>query len=151
MPHPHRPVNDVMLILERGDALLLAERQNTGYADGLLNLPSGKVEHDEDVYDAIIREAEEEIGIRVRREALRLVHVMYFRNPEGATRVGWFFAATEWEGEPVNAEPHKCAGLTWHQRDHLPDNTVRYNALGIGHYIKGEPVSVHWHDSHTHR
>ncbi|MQS35793.1 NUDIX hydrolase [Streptomyces katsurahamanus] len=140
-----------MLILERGSDLLLAERKNTGYADGLLNLPSGKVEHGEDVYDAIIREAEEEIGVRLRREALRLVHVMYFRNPEGGTRVGWFFATNEWSGEPVNAEPHKCAGIAWHHRDHLPDNTVRYNTLGISHYIKGEPMSVHWHDSHTGR
>ncbi|MFD5552683.1 NUDIX domain-containing protein [Streptomyces sp. NPDC127068] len=151
MPHPRRPVNDVMLILERGDTLLLAERQNTGYADGLLNLPSGKVEHDEDVYDAIIREAAEEIGVRVRREALRLVHVMYFRNPEGQTRVGWFFATGEWDGEPVNAEPHTCAGIAWHHRDQLPHDTVRYNSLGIGHYIKGEPVSVHWHDSRADR
>ncbi|WP_415954390.1 hypothetical protein [Streptomyces sp. KLOTTS4A1] len=40
-------------------------------------------------------------------------------------------------------EPHKCAGLSWHPYDQLPDNTVPYNALGIAHYLKGEPFSVH--------
>ncbi|AJC58588.1 NUDIX domain-containing protein [Streptomyces sp. 769] len=144
---PQLPVNDVMLILERPDgAVCLAERQGTGYADGQLNLPSGKVEPDEDVFAAVIREAREEIGIDVERDALRIVHTMYFRNPEGETRVGWFFTATHWSGTPTNREPHKCAGLSWHLPDQLPHNTVRYNALGIAHHLKGEPFSSHWYD-----
>ncbi|WP_308013500.1 NUDIX hydrolase [Streptomyces beigongshangae] len=145
---PQLPVNDVMLILERDGAVCLAERQDTGYADGQLNLPSGKLDPDENVFDAVIRETLEEIGIAVEREALRIVHVMHFRNPEGEPRVGWFFAARHWKGEPRNMEPHKCAGLSWHPADHLPDTTVPYNALGIAHYLKGEPFSVHgWEKS----
>ncbi|MEU2968932.1 NUDIX domain-containing protein [Streptomyces ardesiacus] len=140
---PQQPVNDVMLILERDGAVCLAERQGTGYADGMLNLPSGKLDEGEDVYDAVIREALEETGVVLERGALRIVHVMHFRNPEGEPRVGWFFAARHWEGEPQNMEPHKCAGLSWHPVDHLPDTTVPYNALGIAHYRKGEPFSVH--------
>ncbi|MFI0937549.1 NUDIX domain-containing protein [Streptomyces sp. NPDC021020] len=138
-------MNDVMLILqrERDGAVCLAERQGTGYADGMLNLPSGKVDDGEDVYAAVIREAWEEIGIVVGRDALRVVHVMHFRNPEEEPRVGWFFTARGWRGEPRNMEPHKCAGLSWHQADDLPGNTVPYNALGIGHWLKGEPFSVH--------
>jgi 8-oxo-dGTP pyrophosphatase MutT (NUDIX family) len=136
-----------MLILKRADgAVCLAERRGTGYADGMLNLPSGKVEPGEDVYDAVAREAREEVGVRIQREALRIVHAMYFQNPEGETRVGWFFTASHWVGAPTNMEPSKCAGLTWHQVDHLPSNTVRYNALGLLHWAKGEPFSSHWHD-----
>ncbi|MFD8952483.1 NUDIX domain-containing protein [Streptomyces xanthophaeus] len=148
---PARPINDVMIILERGVGetreICLAERRNTGYADGLLNLPSGKVEDGEDLFTAIIREAAEEVGVVIERGALRIVHVTYFRNPEGEARVGWFFAATHWTGAPTNMEPEKCAGLTWHHPERLPDNTVPYNATGIEHYLKGEPHSVHWHDA----
>jgi 8-oxo-dGTP diphosphatase len=142
---PQRPVNDVMLILQRehDGAVCLAERQGTGYADGMLNLPSGKLDDGEDVYAAVIREAREETGIVVEREALRIVHVMHFRNPEGEPRVGWFFTARHWHGEPRNMEPHKCAGLSWHRADNLPENTVPYNALGIAHWLKGEPFSLH--------
>ncbi|WP_238431644.1 NUDIX hydrolase [Streptomyces cavernae] len=140
---PQQPVNDVMLILERDGTVCLAERRGTGYADGKLNLPSGKLDEDEDVFDAVIREAREETGIVVEREALRVVHVMHFRNPEGQPRVGWFFVARHWEGEPRNMEEHKCAGLSWHPIGQLPDHTVPYNALGIAHYLKGEPFSVH--------
>lgn len=144
MDHPQ---NDAMLILERGNELLLARRHNTGYADGRLNLPSGKVDPGEDPYDAAVREAREEIGIHLDRDTIRLVHTMYFRNPEGRGRIGWFFAVDQsLTNEPVNAEPHKCSELLWQPADHLPADTVRYNALGIQHYLKGEPHSVHWHD-----
>ncbi|MEV0125747.1 NUDIX domain-containing protein [Streptomyces sp. NPDC050703] len=140
---PQQPVNDVMLILERDGAVCLAERRGTGYADGQLNLPSGKLDEGEDVFTAVIREALEETGLVIEHEALQIVHVMHFRNPEEEPRVGWFFTARHWEGEPRNMEPHKCAGLTWHPVHHLPSTTVPYNALGIAHYLKGEPFSVH--------
>jgi 8-oxo-dGTP pyrophosphatase MutT (NUDIX family) len=84
---------DVLLILERDGCVLLAERSDTGYADGAYNLPSGKLEPGEDVVAAVIREAREEIGIRIERDAVRAVHVMHHRAPEGQTRVGWFFTA----------------------------------------------------------
>ncbi|MDH6118047.1 NUDIX domain-containing protein [Kitasatospora sp. GAS204B] len=138
-----RPVIDVMLILERADGrILLAERANTGYADGQLNLPSGKVDHGESVAEAVIREAAEEIGIKLDRDDLRTVHVVHFRNPEGQPRVGWFFAASRWDGEPVNTEPHKCAGLLWVCPEQLPENTVPYNAGGIAAYLDGRPHAI---------
>ncbi|MDT0344016.1 NUDIX hydrolase [Streptomyces litchfieldiae] len=139
---PHTFV-DAMIILERGDRVLLAERLGTGYADGRLNLPIGKVDPGENALDAAVREAREEVGVTIDPAVLRPVHVMHFRNPEGQARVGWFFATARWDGEPVNAEPHKCAGIGWHRADQLPGNIVRYNALGIAHYLKGEPFSFH--------
>ncbi|GHF33470.1 putative 8-oxo-dGTP diphosphatase [Streptomyces mashuensis] len=140
---PHTTVIDAMVILKRDGHILLAERAGTGYADGLLNLPSGKVDPGENVLDAAVREAREEVGVRIVAAALRPVHVMHYRNPQGHPRIGWFFATTQWDGQPTNAEPHKCAGISWHRPDQLPGNTVPYNALGIAHYLKGEPFSVH--------
>ncbi|MFF9667134.1 NUDIX domain-containing protein [Streptomyces althioticus] len=131
-----------MIILERDGMVLLAERANTGYSDGLLNLPSGKFDEGEDVFSAAIREAREEVGIQLHHEGLRIVHVMHYRNPEGEVRVGWFLAASDWEGEPHNAEPHKCAGVGWYPISDLPDNAQPYNAAGITRYLKGEPFSV---------
>jgi 8-oxo-dGTP diphosphatase len=142
MPPPHTHI-DVMVILERDGQILLAERSGTGYADGLLNLPSGKTEPGESVCQAAVREAYEEVGVRIDPAALRCVHVMHHLNPEGAARVGWYFATSQWDGEPFNAEPHKCAGVSWHRPDELPANTVPYNAHGITQYIKGDPFSVH--------
>ncbi|WP_326778292.1 NUDIX hydrolase [Streptomyces sp. NBC_01445] len=142
MAQPHTTL-DVMVILERDGDLLLIERAGTGYDDGLLCLPSGKVDPGESVLDAAIREAREEVGVHITPASLRPVHVMHFRNREGHSRMGWFFATADWEGEPYNAEPHKSAGISWCRADQLPENTVPYNAHGILHYRKGEPFSVH--------
>ncbi|MFI9460530.1 NUDIX hydrolase [Streptomyces xiamenensis] len=139
---PHTVI-DVMVILERGDRILLAERSGTGYADGMLNLPSGKVDPGESVIEAAVREAREEVGIAINPSALRTVHVMHHRSPEGRARIGWFFATAAWEGEPFNAEPGKCAGIGWHRPGELPAHTVPYNAHGIAHYLTGESFSTH--------
>lgn len=137
-------VIDVLVILARSDGrILLAERAGTGYADGQLNLPSGKAEPGENVIDAAAREACEEVAVRLDPRHLRPVHVMHLRTPEGQTRIGWFFATSHWTGRPTNAEPHKCAGIAWHPAQDLPANTVPYNAMGIAHYLRGEPFSIH--------
>lgn len=142
-------VHEVMLILERGEDLLLAERAG-GYAAGQLNLPSGKVEFGEDVFTAVAREAKEEVGVDIDLDALRIVHVMQYRNPEGDVRLSWFLATSHWSGEPVNAEPEKCARIFWCKRSEIPDITYESNALGIQHYLKGEPHSVHgWSEAVT--
>lgn len=92
---------------------------------------------------AVIRETWEENGVKVRRSKLRAVHVMQHRNPEGSPRIGWFFVASEWDGEPVNNEPHKCAGLRWVPIDQLPDNTRPYTVAGLAHYRAGVPFALH--------
>lgn len=139
----HTVVVDVMLILQRGEQVLLAERSGTGYADGALNLPSGKLEPDEDVIGAAIREGFEEIGVRISREDIHAVHVMQHQNPEGQTRIGWFFRVDRWDGEPYNAEPHKCSRLLWAPLDDLPSTTWPYTAAGLAQYRTGTPFSLH--------
>lgn len=57
-----------------------------------------------------------------------------------------FFEALTWAGEPINAEPHKCARIAWWPLDHLPSNTYPHTAAGIEQYRKGEPyAAVWWH------
>ena len=128
---------DVHLILLRNGRLLLAERANTGFADGLLNLPSGKLDPGEDLRAAVIREAREEIGLDLAPGAVRLVCVVHYRLAGHEPRIGCFFVADDWTGEPVNAEPHKCAGLTWADPQDLPPRTVEYCAAGIHAYLDG--------------
>lgn len=83
-PHRHTEIVDVHLILRRGTDVLLARRARTGYADGLFNGPSGHVEDGEDVREAMIREAAEEIGVELDPDELRVALVMQHRGPGGA-------------------------------------------------------------------
>jgi len=62
---------------EKGKQVLLALRKNTGYRDGEYELPGGHVEAGEDLYDAMIREAEEELSINIKRQDLEIVHIFH--------------------------------------------------------------------------
>jgi len=133
---------DVLLLLVQHDRVLLALREGTGYADGQWNLPSGKLDNGEDLEAALLRETREEIGLELRRDDVNMVTSVHYRAPEGHARVGFFFHAITWQGEPFNAEPHKCARIEWFPMDRLPAETVPYSRAGIELFRRGEPFGL---------
>lgn len=146
-PRRHAEIVDVHLILRRpDDTVLLARRSGTGYADGMLNAPSGHVEEGEDVRAAMIREAAEEVGVAIDPAAIRVALVMQHRAPLGEARTGWFFEARTWQGTPVNREPDKCSGLGWYPLDGLPDDMVAYCRAGFEAYRAGRRFVLHLHE-----
>ncbi len=139
---PYRSIVDALIVLVRDNRVLLAQRQGTGYADGAWNLPSGKLEDGETVSHAAVREGLEEVGIRITEDNLRFVHLIHYRNAQGDARIGVFFQVLDWEGEPYNAEPHKCERIQWWPLDQLPAETYPYTAEGIRAYVRGEHYSM---------
>lgn len=139
---PYRSIVDALIILVRDGDVLLAQRQGTGYADGAWNLPSGKLEHGETVSRAASREALEEVGVQIAEDALRFVHLIHYCNAAGDARIGVFFQALAWDGEPYNAEPHKCSQVRWWPLRQLPAGTYPYTAEGISAYLRGDPYSL---------
>ncbi|MBT2235287.1 NUDIX domain-containing protein [Nonomuraea sp. NEAU-A123] len=126
-------------MLVRDGTVLLGKRANTGYGDGQWHLPSGHLEPGESVVGAAVREAREEVGVGIRPDDLEFAHVMH-RAPD---RVGLFFVARTWEGEPYNAEPHKCAELAWRPLGELPDDTIGYPAAAIARVLAEEPFALY--------
>jgi 8-oxo-dGTP pyrophosphatase MutT (NUDIX family) len=100
-------------------------------------LPSGKAESSENAVGAVIREAREEIGIRLTEDEINFAATVHCRNSDTDIRVGLFFQATARRspvGAPYNAEPHKCAKVAWYPMSMLPATTMPYSALGISLY-----------------
>jgi 8-oxo-dGTP diphosphatase len=113
----------VMLILKKGNTILLLQRKDTWYNDGYYNVISGHVELGESFTDAVIREAKEEADITVTHHQVKVVHVQNKMADERThQRVHVYFLATEWSGEIKNMEPHKCDDLSWFPINQLPEN-----------------------------
>jgi 8-oxo-dGTP pyrophosphatase MutT (NUDIX family) len=131
---------DLHLILrdEQG-RVLFGKRQNTGWADGQLGLPSGHLEDGESATAGTAREAEEEIGVLVKTDNLRLVHLMHHRTTAG--RVALFFEATDWSGEITNTEPDKCAGWSFVDPADPTAEIVPYIATALRHIAAGQTYS----------
>ena len=121
--HVSRIVVD--LLLERRNSttgktqilMMLAEYLNNQY-----DLPGGHLEPGEDLYDAMIREAKEEIGITIKRENMQIVHIYHHFTKDVLKFV---FKATNYSGEIKNLEPEKCKEIRWIDINNLPENTIK--------------------------
>ena len=114
----------VALILRKNEKILLIRRSNTGSGDGFYACAGGGVDGDEPITQAMIREADEELGIKLKKENLKIVHVIHSKQRDGANEsVGFFMEAMMWEGEPQNMEPHKHDDVAWFHLNDLPQNT----------------------------
>lgn len=148
MADRYRSIIDAHIVLRRSGKILLTRRTGDVYASGQYCLPSGHLEQDESVLDAIVRETKEEVGVVLEPAALRMALVMHQRNPDGHARIGFFFEPERWDGEPANCEPAKCSGLLWADPGDLPARTVPYTAAAIARIQEGTPFALNgWGDS----
>src|SRR4051794_41987450 len=97
---------DLHLILRDAQGrVLFGQRQNTGWADGQLGLPSGHLEDGESATTGMAREADEEIGVLVKTDNLRLG--AGFHQHTNPRPVALFFEATGWAGGVPHPGPGK--------------------------------------------
>jgi 8-oxo-dGTP diphosphatase len=137
-----RPNVGVHLILIQNEKVLLIQRANTGFADGDWSTPGGRLDEGETLLEGAAREAQEELGVGIDLADLAFVHLCHHADPDGQARIGAFFAATRWAGEPVNAEPDKCSKIDWFDPEDLPSNIVGYIRTGIGASGRGTTFSL---------
>ncbi|WP_433662474.1 NUDIX hydrolase [Nocardia sp. CA-128927] len=139
-PERHKVTGDVHLLLRRGDEILFGRRQNTGYEDGAWHLPSGHLEADESVVAALIREADEEVGVQIAPVDVQFGHLMH--NSSSGGRMALFFLVDKWDGAPENREPDKCSALEWFPIDALPDHMIGYCRTALDHIAANTQFSV---------
>ncbi|MFJ3309669.1 NUDIX domain-containing protein [Streptomyces sp. NPDC086549] len=143
---PATPVIDTHVILRDGDKILFSQRGGP-YGYGRWHMPSGKLDKGEPLADGAARELFEETGITVDPADLELVQVVHHRQDDKVERIGFFFKAVKWQGEPVNKEPDKCLALQWFTDDDLPEDIIEYPQAGLRGYLNGTgPLTLHgWH------
>jgi len=114
----------VHLFFFRGNQILLLRRFSTGYRDGEYSVPAGHLDGGETVMSAAAREAQEEVGVKIRLSDMVFSSVMH--RTEDDERVDFFVHVRQWQGDPFNAEPDKCDDLCWVDVNKLPANMVPY-------------------------
>ncbi|MEU2014046.1 NUDIX domain-containing protein [Nocardia sp. NPDC019302] len=138
----HKLIGDVhlMLVDDQG-RYLFGRRADTGYEDGAWHLPSGHLESDESVVDALVREAAEEVGVVISPEDVQFAHVMH--NSSSVGRAAFFFLVRTWGGNPANQEPDKCDALEWFAPAELPDRMIAYCRAALISIAAGQQFSVY--------
>jgi 8-oxo-dGTP diphosphatase len=134
--HATFPVTIHLLFIKEGKLLIL-RRFQTGYMDGHYSVPAGHLDGGETVTQAAVREAREETGLVL--DPLDFAFACVMHRFEDEERVDFFLRVTDWKGQPVNTEPHKCDDLRWVSLSHLPENMIPYVRQGLHNALLGVP------------
>lgn len=125
-----------LLFLLKDDQILLAMKKR-GFGEGMWNGVGGKVEADESILEAIIRESQEEICITPHNASLAgRIRFTVKGGDEIVEHECCVFIATVWEGEPCETEEMKPK---WFNVTDIPyDEMWPDDKLWIPHLIAGE-------------
>jgi 8-oxo-dGTP pyrophosphatase MutT (NUDIX family) len=143
---PHGTVLNVIgvhLYLERADGTVLLglRHPDSAFAPSTWHVLAGHCEQ-ESAITCLIREAREEAGLHIERRDVELVHVVHHIDRAGdQPRMGLFFRARTWSGEPELREPDKCTQWTFWDPAALPHDLVPYTRVAIGKIQNGELYS----------
>jgi len=125
----------VHLFFLQNSHILLLRRFNTGYEDGNYSVVAGHVDAGETVTQAVTREAKEEVGVTIKPDDIKIVHVMNRKSKD--ERIDFFVTVSHWTGDVINNEPNKCDDLAWPPLDCLPDNVIPYVKFALEKYQTG--------------
>ncbi|MET9112275.1 NUDIX domain-containing protein [Streptomyces zhihengii] len=116
MSAAHRSIGNVMVLLQRpadGRVLTVRHRMTSWHSPGMLTIVGGRLEEGEFLDEGAARELDEEVGILISTDRLRLCQLLHFHAADGERVIGAAFTVREWEGVPYNREPGTHTELIW--------------------------------------
>jgi len=122
-------------IIHKEGKLLLAQRHLQDSFGGLWEFPGGRREQDETIEACLVREAFEELGIRIHPERL----LCNSQHGTSERKISLFFFFCRW----VNGEPRAidCKDFKWVSRE-----DIRQYALLPGDRGVLEDLVLHWEE-----
>lgn len=135
----------VYLIADYDGKIPMLYRCNTGFMDNHWGMIAGRVEINESVRDAVIREAKEEVGLKLKVGDLDLVHVcnrlQTYNNIVTKNWTDFYFYTKNLKQLPTNKEPDKHSELKMFTINKLPKNTVPYIKFALKSYFTNKKYS----------
>jgi len=136
------------LIIKNSEGkILLQRRQGTKLWPGFLALPAGHVDEGEDVYEAAIREAREELSITITKDDIIDTFAVNRKNKSLPPYFDVYFELKSYQGEISINEPEKCSELVWADINDMPEDMIDFEAIAIKNNIKGIKFSTVFADN----
>ena len=125
----------VHIMLINDDKILLQKRKGSKLWPGYYALPAGHIDEGETQYDALVREAKEELGIEINPNDIINNYVVLRRNffeIDGKTLepyIDYYFEIKKYNGIPKIIEEDKCEELFWADINSLPEPFINYEGV----------------------
>lgn len=135
----------VHMIIVRDNKILLQKRKGSKLWPGYYALPAGHIDDGENQYDALIREAHEELGINIDPENIINSYVVLRRNyfkidgKQLEPYIDYYFEIYDYIGIPKIIEKNKCAELIWANINDLPEPFINYE----GAFLEDRTISTY--------
>lgn len=135
----------VHMIISKDNKILLQKRKGSKLWPGYYALPAGHIDEGENQYDALVREAYEELGIVIDISKIINQYVVLRRNYfkiDGKILepyVDYYFEIKEYGGVPTIVEEDKCDELIWADIDNLPEPFINYE----GDFLENRAITTY--------
>ena len=135
----------VHMIISKDDKILLQKRKGSKLWPGYYALPAGHIDEGENQYDALVREAKEELGITIDIKDIINSYVVLRRNyfkidgKQLEPYIDYYFEINNYKGTPKIIEKDKCDELLWASIDNLPDPFINYEGV----FLKDKTIKTY--------
>ena len=122
----------VHMIIKDNNKILVQKRKGTKLWLGYYALPAGHIDEGENQYEAVIREAKEELDININIDDLEDMGTVLRKNyfeidgKKLDPYIDFYFLIKNYKGTIKIAEENKCDELLWVDKDHLPKPFINY-------------------------
>lgn len=136
-------LSSIYLIIKNDEGkILLQRREGTKLWLGYLALPAGHIDVGENAYDALIREAKEELDIDISIDNIIDTFVVNRRNKSLLPYYDIYFEIGKYNGTIKINELNKCSELVWTDLDKLPNDMIDFEKVAIYNNLNGIKFSV---------
>ena len=135
----------VHMIIMNNDKLLIQKRKGTKLWPGYYALPAGHIDVGENQYEALIREAKEELNIEINPKDIANSYVVLRRNyfeidgKKLEPYIDYYFEISKYQGIPSIVEQDKCDELIWADINDLPNPFINYE----GEFLKDKSITTY--------
>ena len=129
----------------KDNKILVQKRKGSKLWPGYYALPAGHIDKGENQYDALIREAQEELGIVINLKKIINSYVVLRRNYVEIngkvleSYIDYYFEIEEYEGIPKIIEEDRCDELIWVDINNLPEPFINYE----GDFLENKKITTY--------
>lgn len=125
-----------MIIKNEKGEILFQRRCGSKLWPDFLGLPAGHVDKGEDVYQALVREAREELNIDINSKDIEDTFVVNRINKNLKPYYDIYFVIKNYKGIIKINEPNKCQELKWVLLDNMPEDVIEFEKIALDNYEK---------------
>ena len=135
----------VHMIIMNNDKLLIQKRKGTKLWPGYYALPAGYIDVGENQYEALVREAKEELNIEINPKDITNSYVVLRRNyfeidgKKLEPYIDFYFEISKYQGVPSIVEQDKCDELIWADINDLPNPFINYE----GDFLSDKSITTY--------